>query len=75
LTIIGTNFQQGFTGKMTKSTDTSKILTATEARWDGATQVTCWFNIPDPRLRGSYNVIITNPDGTICGLQNGFEVK
>jgi len=75
LTIIGTNFQQGFTAKMTKSTDTSKIITARDVRWDSATQVTCWFNIPDPRLRGTYNVILTMPDGTTRSLPNGFEVK
>jgi hypothetical protein len=75
LTIIGTNFQQGFTAKMTKSADTSKIITAREVRWDSATQVTCWFTIPDPRLRGTYNVILTMPDGTTRSLPNGFEVK
>jgi hypothetical protein len=60
---------------MTKSTDTSKIITARDVRWDSATQVTCWFNIPDPRLRGTYNVILTMPDGTTRSLPNGFEVK
>lgn len=75
LTIIGTNFQQGFTAKMTKSADTSKIITAREVRWDSATQVTAWFTIPDPRLRGTYNVILTMPDGTTRSLPNGFEVK
>jgi len=75
MTIIGTNFQQGFTAKMTKSTDTSKIITAREVRWDSATKVTAWFTIPTPRLRGTYNVIVTNPDGTTRSLPNGFEVK
>jgi hypothetical protein len=75
MTIIGTNFQQGFTAKMKKSSDTSKIITAREVRWDSATQVTAWFTIPTPRLRGTYNVIVTNPDGTTRSLPNGFEVK
>ena len=75
LTIIGTNFQQGFTAKMIKSTDTSKIITARSVGWDSATQVKCWFTIPDPRLRGTYNVILTMPDGTTRSLPNGFEVK
>jgi len=75
ITIIGTNFQQGFTAKMTKSADTSKIITAREVRWDSATQVTAWFTIPDPRLRGTYNVILTMPDGTTRSLPNGFEVR
>jgi hypothetical protein len=75
LTIIGTNFQQGFTAKMIKSTDTSKIINARSVGWDSATQVKCWFTIPDPRLRGTYNVILTMPDGTTRSLPNGFEVK
>jgi hypothetical protein len=77
MTIAGTNFQQGFTAKMTKSTDTNKIITTREVRWDSATQVTCWFPIParSTGSRGTYNVIVTNPDGTVHGLQNGFDVR
>jgi len=75
LTIIGTNFQQGFTAKMTKSADTSKIITAREVRWDSATQVTAWFTLPTPKQRVTYNVILTMPDGTSRSLPNGFEVK
>jgi len=75
MVIIGTNFQQEFTAKMTKSTDTSKIITARSVGWDSATQVKCWFTIPDPKLRGTYNVILTMPDGTTRSLPNGFEVK
>jgi len=75
LTIIGTNFQQGFTAKMIKSTDTSKIITARSVGWDSATQVKCWFTIPDPKLQGTYNVILTMPDGTTRSLPNGFEVR
>jgi len=77
MTIAGTNFQQGFTAKMTKSTDTNKIITTREVRWDSATQVTCWFPIParSTGSRGTYNVIVTNPDGTVRGLQNAFEVR
>ena len=75
LMIIGTNFQQGFTAKMTKSADTSKIITAREVRWDSATQVTAWFTLPTPKQRVTYNVILTMPDGTSRSLPNGFEVK
>jgi hypothetical protein len=75
MTIIGTNFQQGFTAKMTKSTNTNIEILAREVRWDSATQVTCWFSIPTPRQRGTYNVVVTNPDGTTRNLQDGFEVK
>jgi hypothetical protein len=75
MTIIGTNFQQGFTAKMTKSTNTNIEILARNVRWDSATQVIAWFTIPTPRQRGTYNVVVTNPDGTTRILQNGFEVK
>ena len=83
MTIIGTNFQHGFTAKMTKTTDSNKIIIAREVRYDSATQVTCWFTIPPAPLPadsrglylGTYNVVITNPDGTTPTLLNGFEVR
>jgi hypothetical protein len=73
--IIGTDFQQGFTAKMTKSTGTTAVIEARSVRWDSPTQVTAWFTIPTPRQRGFYNVIVTNPDGSTRTLANGFEVK
>jgi hypothetical protein len=75
MTISGTNFQQGFTAKMTKSTNTNIVIEARSIRWDSATQVTAWFTIPQDRQRGDYNVIVTNPDGTTRTLLNGFEVR
>jgi len=75
MTIFGSDFQQGFSAKMTKSTSTNVVIEARSVRWDSATQVTAWFTIPTPRQRGTYNVIVTNPDGTTRSLPNGFEVK
>jgi hypothetical protein len=83
LTIDGTNFQQGSTAKMVKTSDSNKVLTAREVRWDSATKVTAWFTIPPSPLPadsrglylGTYNVIVTNPDGTTPTLSNGFEVR
>ena len=75
LMIIGTNFQQGFTAKMTKSTNTNVVIEARSVRWDSPTQVTAWFTIPTQRQRGTYNIVVTNPDGTTRSLPNGFEVK
>jgi hypothetical protein len=73
--ITGTDFQQGFTIKMTKSTDTNTVITARSVGYDSPTQVKAWFDIPTPRLLGTYNIIVTNPDGTTRSLPNGFEVK
>jgi len=75
MTIFGSGFQQGFTAKMTKSTNTNVVIEARSVRWDSPTQVTAWFTIPAPRQRGTYNVIVTNTDGTTRSLPNGFEVK
>jgi hypothetical protein len=74
MTITGTNFQPGFSAKLTKSTDTNIVIEARSGRWDSPTQVTAWFTIP-PDKRGTYNVVVTNPDGTILTLPNGFEVR
>jgi hypothetical protein len=75
MTIIGTNFQQGFTAKMTKSEGTTVVVEARDVTWDSATQVRAWFTLPTPRQLGTYTVIVTNPAGSTCSLENGFEVK
>ena len=75
MTIIGTDFQQGFTAKMTKSTGTTVVVEARTVAWDSPTQVRAWFTLPTPKQRGTYNVIVTNADGTTRTLANGFEVK
>jgi len=75
MTIIGTDFQQGFTAKLTKSTGTSRTIEARTVGWDSPTQVKAWFTLPSPKERGTYNVILTMPDGTTRSLPNGFEVK
>jgi len=74
MTITGTNFQQGFSAKLTKSTNTNTVIEARNERWDGPTQVTAWFTIPSGQ-RGTYNVVVINPDGTTLRLPNGFEVR
>jgi PKD repeat protein len=75
ITIIGTNFQQDCTAKLMNNTNLNVVIEARSVRWDSATQVTAWFTIPSPKQRGIYNVIVTNPDGSIRELQNGFEIK
>jgi hypothetical protein len=75
MTIIGTGFQQGFTAKLTKSTGTTVVVEARSVAWDSPTQVRAWFTLPTPKQPGTYNVIVTNPDGTTRTLANGFEQK
>jgi len=75
MTIIGTNFQSGnIKVKLTKSTNTNIEILARNVRWDSATQVTAWFTIPKGS-KGTWDVVVTNPDGTTRTLTNGFEVK
>jgi PKD repeat protein len=75
MTIIGTNFQQDCTAKLTNNTNPNVVIEARDTRWDSSTQVTAWFTIPSPKQRGTYNVILTMPDGSVRNLQNGFEVR
>jgi hypothetical protein len=74
MTITGSNFQQGFTAKMTKSTGSITLINARNVRWDSATQVTAWFTILKGS-KGTWTVVVTNPDGTTSTLTDGFEVK
>jgi hypothetical protein len=72
ITITGTNFQQGFSAKLTKSPNT--VIEAYFERWDSPTQVIARFQTQKGQT-GTYNVIVTNPDGSILRLPNGFEVR
>ena len=75
MVIVGTDFNKTFTAKMTRSTGTTVVVEARSVAWDSPTQVRAWFTLPTPKLRGTYNVIVTNADGTTRTLSNGFEVK
>ena len=70
--ITGSNFQQGCTAKLTKGTGANTVIEARSVRWDSATQVTAWFTLKE---KGTWNVIVTNPDGTTRTLLNGFESR
>jgi hypothetical protein len=75
MVITGTDFNQTFTAKMTRSTGSIVVIEARSVAWDSPTQVRAWFTLPTPKQRGTYNVIVTNADGTIRTLDNAFEVK
>ncbi|MCK9592545.1 MAG: hypothetical protein M0Q91_11115 [Methanoregula sp.] len=75
MTIIGSGFQSGnLKIQMTKSAGTVKLITARNTRWDSETKVTAWFTIPEGS-KGTWTVVVINPDGTRSTLTNGFEVK
>jgi len=75
MTIVGTDFQQGFTAKLTKTTGTNVVIEARSVAYESPTQVKAWFTLPTPKQMGTYTVTVTNPDGTIRTLVNGFEQK
>jgi hypothetical protein len=75
MTIVGTDFQQGFTAKLTRTTGTNVVVEARSVAYESPTQVKAWFTLPTPKQAGTYTVTVTNPDGTIRTLVNGFEQK
>jgi hypothetical protein len=73
--ITGTDFQQGFTAKLTKTTGTTVVIEARSVAWESPTQVRAWFTLRTPKQMGTYTVTVTNPDGSTRTLVNGFEQK
>jgi hypothetical protein len=73
--ITGTDFQQGFTAKLVKTSGTTGVVEARSVAYDSPTQVRAWFTLPTPKQVGTYTVTVTNPDGSTRTLVNGFEQK
>jgi len=75
MTITGSGFQSGnIKAQLTKSTGARTLITARNVRWDSATQVTAWFTILEGS-KGTWTVVVINPDDTTRTLTNGFEIK
>ena len=70
VTITGTNFLSGATAKLLQPGSTA--VTATGAVV-GATKIDCTFNLYG-KDAGTYNVIVTNPDGQSDTLQRAFTI-
>jgi hypothetical protein len=71
-TVTGTNFVVGATVKLTSSShpDISQFMISSTT----PTSITVWFDIPQS-WTGSYNVVVTNPDGTYGTLNNGLSIN
>jgi hypothetical protein len=69
--LTGSNFLDGAVVKLTKSGKTD-IVASTVSR-SSSTQMTCFFNLP-LLSQGSWNIVVTNMDGTTGTLTNGFTV-
>jgi hypothetical protein len=70
--LIGSNFQSGATVQLTHTGSTS--INATSVAWVSASHLTCTFAIPSDATAGSWNVVITNPDGQSVTYSNYFIV-
>jgi len=68
--IKGANFRSGATVKLTKSGQTSINATGVSVT---STQIICSFSISGA-AKGSWNVVVTNTDGTSYTLTNGFGI-
>jgi hypothetical protein len=69
---VGNNFQSGATVQLTHSNSTN--ITATDVAWVSSAHMTCTFVIPSDATVGSWNVVITNPDGQSVTYANYFTV-
>jgi hypothetical protein len=71
VTISGTNFVSGATVKLTRTGSTAKTATNVAV---SASAITCDFNLT-VAATGAWNAVVTNTDGGIGTLTNGFKVN
>jgi hypothetical protein len=67
--LSGGNFQSGATVRLAHSGST---INATSVVWVSATELTCTFVIPSTAATGSWDVVVTNPDGQFVSYANEF---
>ena len=71
ITVFGSNFKDGITGKLTNGyTD----IPASESPRTSETQMQCFFQLPSASC-GSWNLVLTNTDGTTGTLTNALVVN
>jgi hypothetical protein len=71
VTVYGSNFKDGITCKLARS-GSNDIPASTVSR-TSLTQMQCFFTIPTGSY-GTWNLVLTNSDGTTGTLSNGFSV-
>lgn len=72
VTITGTNFKDGASVKLKHSGATD--IGGTDVNWKSSTSLTCTFDIPEDATPATYDVVVTNPDGTSGTYANWFEI-
>lgn len=72
--VFGSNFQNSITAKLKQSGKADINAYRTHVLDITRTQVRCYFNLPYDS-RGTWNLILTNPDGTMGILEDAFDVR
>jgi|GEM_PF-5200896 hypothetical protein len=72
--VFGSNFQNDITAKLNQSGKVDINAYRTHVLDITRTQVRCYFNIPYDS-RGTWNLILTNPDGSTAILEDAFDVR
>jgi hypothetical protein len=72
ITVIGSNFQDGITARLTMSGH-SDIVATTIARTD-TTKMKCFFTIPELSA-GTWSLVLRNTDGSTGILEDAFDVR
>jgi len=71
-TLVGTNFREGATVKLQKAGQSDII--ASNVVISSPTKITCTISIPATAAAGSWDVVVTNSDGTSGKKTAGFSV-
>jgi hypothetical protein len=72
ITVVGTNFKDAIAAKLVRGGYTE--IPATTIQRSSETQMTCFFAIPSGSS-GTWDLVLTNTDGTTGTLTNGFSVS
>jgi hypothetical protein len=68
--LVGSGFQSGASVQLVKSGSTN--ITATSVVLVSSSHMTCAFTLPSDAASGTWNVVITNPDGQSVSYANYF---
>ena len=71
--ITGSDFVSNMTAKLRRSGETS--ITATEVDWYSSSRVTCTFDIPNTTKVGTWDIVVTNPNGLSGEITNYFMIR
>jgi hypothetical protein len=71
--ITGSNFLSNLTAKLSRSGEAS--ITAAKVAWTSSSSVTCTFDLPNTTKVGTWDIVVTNPNGLSGDLTNYFTVR